>query len=140
MHECDVKPMPILLAASAGAGFVVLLTIGAVLSVARPEQDPALPQRGARQASSPVAMAQLPPAPTHLRPKDPDGDPLPTDQQLADMVRRGRNIFMETSANAGAYVGDALSCTSCHIDGGQKEGALPLVGIAAQFPAYSARI
>ncbi len=139
MHERDVKSMPILLAALAGGGFVLLLTIGFVLSVARPGQQPALLEGGTRSANSTVTMPQPTVASAHITPRNPDTDPLPTDQQLADMVRRGRDIFVQTGANAGAYVGNALSCTSCHIDGGQKEGALPLVGIAAQFPAYSAR-
>ncbi|GAC1385670.1 MAG: hypothetical protein NVSMB42_05360 [Herpetosiphon sp.] len=75
----------------------------------------------------------------HLVPKDPAKDPLPSDIHLAESVKLGANIFSHTSQYAGQFVGNSLSCTNCHINGGQKEGALPLVGVAAQFPEFSGR-
>lgn len=78
-------------------------------------------------------------APRTLVVKDVNKDPLPKNQQLADMVKLGQQIFTQTPRNAPQYVGNALSCSNCHINGGQKEGALPLAGIAAQFPAFSPR-
>ncbi|GAC1557363.1 MAG: c-type cytochrome [Herpetosiphon sp.] len=77
--------------------------------------------------------------PAKLVPKDPAKDPLPSDPHLADSVKLGANIFSHTSQYAGQFVGNSLSCTNCHINGGQKEGALPLVGVAAQFPEFSGR-
>lgn len=90
-------------------------------------QDAARPVGG--QATAPQSMTI----------RDVNKDKLPTNPQLAEMVKLGYDIFTKTPQNAPQYVGNSLSCTNCHINGGQKQGALPLVGIAAQFPAFSPR-
>jgi thiosulfate dehydrogenase len=69
------------------------------------------------------------------RVKDPERDPLPADAHTADEVRRGYRLFLDTR-ELGA---SSLSCGSCHLNAGQKEGALPLVGIAKAFPEYNKR-
>lgn len=33
----------------------------------------------------------------------------------------------------------ALSCSNCHLNAGQRDRALPRVGIAGQFPEYNRR-
>ena len=53
------------------------------------------------------------------------------------LVQQGYRLFMETPRYT--KIGAALSCGSCHLNGGQKEGAMPLVGIAAVFPEYNRR-
>ena len=73
------------------------------------------------------------------RVKDPFRDPLPKDPALAEEIRRGYRIFLDTPANAPRYSRAALSCGSCHLNAGQKEGAMPLVGIAGVFPEYNRR-
>ena len=37
------------------------------------------------------------------------------------------------------FVGNALSCTSCHLDDGQHPKAATFIGVAAAYPAYSPR-
>lgn len=90
-----------------------------------------------QDASHPVGGQSS--GPQTLTVRDVNKDKLPSNQQLADMIKLGHAIFTQTPQNAPQYVGNSLSCSSCHINGGQKEGALPLVGIAAQFPAFSPR-
>ena len=46
---------------------------------------------------------------------------------------------MNTPKYAPQYSGNDLSCTNCHLNGGQKEKALPLVGVAETFPGYNKR-
>ena len=65
-------------------------------------------------------------------------DPL-TDPGASGEVRRGYALFQDTPRLAGKYTRARLSCGSCHLNAGQKEGALPLVGIAAVFPEYNRR-
>ncbi len=74
-----------------------------------------------------------------MRVKDPARDRLPVDAALAEEIRRGYALFQDTPAGAPGTVAAALSCGSCHLNAGQKEGALPLVGIAAVFPEYNRR-
>ncbi len=71
--------------------------------------------------------------------RDPGRDPLPSDPTQAQEIRRGYLLFLDTSRLAPGSVGAALSCGNCHLNAGQKEGALPLVGIAAVFPEYNRR-
>lgn len=71
--------------------------------------------------------------------KDPNRGPLPSDQELANQIKLGYQIILDTPGQAGTYVGNDLSCTNCHLNAGQKDKALPLTGVAADFPQYSAR-
>jgi len=72
--------------------------------------------------------------------KDVDKDPLPGNTQLADSIRLGAQIFNDTPTYAKQYVPTStLTCASCHANGGQKVGALPLAGVAPQFPEYNTR-
>lgn len=70
---------------------------------------------------------------------DPARDSLPADPHLAEQVRLGYQLVRETKRFAGPYVGNGLSCGNCHLNAGQKDRALPLVGVAATFPQYRAR-
>jgi thiosulfate dehydrogenase len=45
---------------------------------------------------------------------------------------------MNTPAEAARFV-RRNHCTNCHLNAGQRERALPLVGIAASFPEYNRR-
>lgn len=51
------------------------------------------------------------------------------------LVQRGRVLFMRPRGIGG----NALACTSCHLEGGRDPDALPLLGVAAQYPRYSSR-
>ena len=58
---------------------------------------------------------------------------------LGEQIRRGYRIFINTPAEAPAFVRNKLSCGNCHLNAGQRERALPIVGIAAAFPEYNKR-
>ena len=70
---------------------------------------------------------------------DPMRDTIAGDARVAAMIRRGYEIFSNTPASAPALSGNGMSCTSCHLNGGQKEAAWPLAGVATLFPQYRAR-
>ena len=54
-------------------------------------------------------------------------------------VLRGFELFMNTSKIAPELSGGTMSCNNCHPNGGQREKAMPLVGIAKLFPEYNKR-
>lgn len=54
-------------------------------------------------------------------------------------IRRGRALVMNTRDSLPDHVGNRLRCTSCHLDGGVRRDAMPLVGVYARFPQYRTR-
>ena len=107
------------------------LALALLLGAGATAADGGVAQRLVPASASLVEMA--------LRVKDPTRDPLPGDPVLAEQIRRGYALFQNTPREAPGSVASALSCGSCHLHAGQKEGALPLVGIAAVFPEYNRR-
>jgi thiosulfate dehydrogenase len=62
-----------------------------------------------------------------------------TDPNLLASIRRGRAILTATRDSLPDHVGNALRCTSCHLDEGRRSGAMPWVGVYARFPQYRSR-
>ncbi len=78
-----------------------------------------------------VAFAsEIPDAPT----KYPDGE-------LGRMVKLGEDIILNTNTHplTKDYVGNKLTCTNCHFNGGKDKTLGTFIGTAAAFPAYSKR-
>ena len=74
-------------------------------------------------------------------------DPLPSPPsqyppgELGEMVKLGEDIIMHTDTHplTKDLVGNKLTCSSCHIDGGKGNTIGTFIGTATAFPAYSAR-
>lgn len=69
---------------------------------------------------------------------------LPADSLIPEgregaSIRRGRALVMKTKDSLPHLVGNRLNCTSCHLDGGVRPNAMPLVGVYARFPQYRTR-
>jgi thiosulfate dehydrogenase len=58
---------------------------------------------------------------------------------LSEEIRRGFRIFTNTPREAPRLAPGGMSCSSCHMNGGQRERSLPLVGVAGMFPEYNRR-
>jgi thiosulfate dehydrogenase len=58
---------------------------------------------------------------------------------VGEAIAFGRRLLTHTPDNAPAYSGNALNCTSCHLDGGRTPWAAPWVGIWGVFPEYRSR-
>ncbi|MBU6246445.1 MAG: c-type cytochrome [Xanthomonadaceae bacterium] len=58
---------------------------------------------------------------------------------FGDMVRLGREIFVDTGVAAKAYVGNGLRCSNCHLDAGRLANSAPLWGAYVAYPAYRAK-
>lgn len=58
---------------------------------------------------------------------------------FGEAIQLGEKLVSQTKRYAGAYVGNDLSCTNCHLNGGRKAWAAPWVGIWGVFPEYRSR-
>lgn len=70
--------------------------------------------------------------------------PVPPESTLkADPVSlsvlRGRALVNATKDSLPGYVGNDLRCTSCHLFGGRRAGAMAWVGVYGRFPQYRSR-
>src|SRR5688572_13295383 len=73
-------------------------------------------------------------------PKNPLTDEsLNDDSKLSKEIRWGFQLFTSTPAEAPQFVPGKITCNNCHLNGGQRDRALPLVGIAGMFPEYNRR-
>src|SRR6202051_564508 len=68
----------------------------------------------------------------------PDTSTIPAGP-LGDSIRLGMQVFNDTPKYAEKYVGNKLSCTHCHIDGGTVSKGMPMVGLPGIFPMYRDR-
>ena len=58
---------------------------------------------------------------------------------MGDSIRLGLHVFNETPKYAERYVGNKMSCTHCHVDGGTVSKGMPMVGLPGIFPMYHDR-
>jgi thiosulfate dehydrogenase len=72
-------------------------------------------------------------------PHDPLKDPSLGDPKLAEQIKWGYRIFVDTPREAARFTGGTVSCSNCHLNAGQRERALPLVGVAGMFPEHNNR-
>ena len=71
--------------------------------------------------------------------RNPLNDSISNDRRKASLVKKGFKIFTQTKKYAARFSGNDLSCGHCHINAGQREKALPLVGVAGIFPEFNKR-
>lgn len=69
---------------------------------------------------------------------------LPPDTSIpagraGEAVRRGRALFTDTRRQLPAFVGNALTCSNCHLGAGSVAYAAPMIGLWGLFPEYRAR-
>jgi thiosulfate dehydrogenase len=72
-------------------------------------------------------------------PKNPLTDPALDNSKLSHDIKWGFRIFTDTPHEAPQFAPSKMSCNNCHLNGGQRERSLPLVGVAGMFPEYNRR-
>ena len=72
-------------------------------------------------------------------PRNPLVDVSLDKSRLSEEVRRGFKLFTNTPVEAPHLAPGKMSCSNCHMNGGQREKSLPLVGVAGMFPEYNRR-
>ena len=70
---------------------------------------------------------------------DPMADSIHPDPRMASIIRLGFQISQDPQTYASEFVGNDLTCGNCHLNAGQRDRALPLLGVAATFPQYRRR-
>lgn len=97
------------------------------------------------QGAKPVAASQVKKYRALLDPKV-EATPFET-PRLAAMLKepnaaqlvRGMRLHLDTRALLPGHVGNALNCTSCHLNAGTVADGSPFVGVSAFFPGYAPR-
>jgi thiosulfate dehydrogenase len=72
-------------------------------------------------------------------PKNPLTDTSLDKSRLSDDIRWGFKLFTNTPGEARRFTPSKISCSNCHLNAGQRERSLPLVGVAGMFPEYNRR-
>ena len=72
-------------------------------------------------------------------PRNPLTDRSLDDSKLSKDIKWGFQIFTNTPGEVPHLAPGKISCNNCHLNGGQREKSLPLVGVAGMFPEYNRR-
>lgn len=124
--------LPVLL-----AGAAVLLAACSDRSAPAPAAEPAATSAPAPASIAPAAtVAKATATPAAFTP--PKESAIP-DNEFGAMVRKGRDIFTNTHANATEYVGNQLNCSNCHLDAGRRANSAPLWAAYVRYPRYRAK-
>ena len=68
----------------------------------------------------------------------PTPDSIPGGQR-GEQIRLGYQLIVHTQEFAAPYVGNALTCANCHLDGGLDPNSASFVGLSRVYPEYRAR-
>ncbi len=109
------------------AGIIALTIAAAACARAPAENRPAL----VKASTTMVTAWQVPFNPLEDRALD--------NSPLSEQIRWGFRLFTDTPRQAPHFVGGKVACANCHLNAGQRERALPIVGVAGVFPEYNAR-
>jgi thiosulfate dehydrogenase len=102
-------------------------------------------ERGAAPAVSPIKLTgPLIAASMSMKaawefPRNPLTDRTLDGSKLSEEIRRGFRLFTNTPEEAPNLAPGGMSCTNCHMNGGQREKSMPLVDVAGMFPEYNRR-
>ena len=88
---------------------------------------------------SPLVAASTTMVTAWVVPNNPLEDKTLGNSPLAEQVRWGYRIFVDTPKEAARFTGARVSCANCHLNAGQRDRALPVVGVAGMFPEYNNR-
>jgi cytochrome c len=61
------------------------------------------------------------------------------DTPLGDMIRIGRDVFVDTQRYAKPFVGNKLNCVNCHLDGGRQANSAPLWAAYVAYPSFRSK-
>ncbi len=97
-------------------------------------------------AGTPISAAQVKTLRDQLNPVTTDSSAFETPRLAAllaapnaDQVVRGMRLHLQTKALLPDNVGNALNCSSCHLNAGTVADGSPFVGVSAFFPSYAPR-
>ena len=111
------------------AGVVLVsMLVGTISCVPPPRVTESEEGAVRRSAGSPVDALFVPPSP----------ETIPGDLR-GEQIRLGYKMIVDTQEYGKRYVGNALTCTNCHLDAGLNPNSASFVGIATLYPQYRQR-
>ena len=113
------------------------LVLLAILACERPAAPP--PPASPIKMTGPLIAASMSMKAGWEFPQNPLTEKTLDKSKLSDEIRRGFRLFTNTPAEAPHLAPGGMSCTNCHMNGGQREKSLPLVGVTGMFPEYNKR-
>jgi thiosulfate dehydrogenase len=115
-----------------------ILALCAASACSQPRADDGLPQLK-YQLNGPLIPARMTMVTAWDFPQNPLSDKSLDQSKLSKEIQLGYRLFTNTPAEAERFVPGAVSCNNCHLNGGQRERAMPLVAISGVFPEYNRR-
>lgn len=113
----------------AAGSWLCVLALGGVISACNdfppPETAEGTPAETSPVVAAPAGFTFTPPA---------DSD-IPANE-IGAAILLGKNIFVNTQQYAKDFVGNALNCANCHLDGGRKADSAPLWAAYGLYPAF----
>jgi len=116
----------------------VLTLCIAASACSRPQADDGLPKLK-YQLIGPLIPARMTMVTAWDFPQNPLTDKSLDQSKLSKEIQLGYRLFTNTPAEAERFVPGEVSCNNCHLNGGQRERAMPLVAISGVFPEYNRR-
>jgi thiosulfate dehydrogenase len=89
--------------------------------------------------NGPLVSSRTTMATAWVLPKNPLTDPGLDNSKLSNEIKWGFKLFTDTPHEAPQFAPSHMSCNNCHLNAGQRERSLPLVGVAGMFPEYNRR-
>ena len=89
--------------------------------------------------NGPLVSSRTTMATAWVLPKNPLTDPTLDNSKLSNEIKWGFKLFTDTPHEAPQFAPSHMSCNNCHLNAGQRERSLPLVGVAGMFPEYNRR-
>ncbi len=112
------------------AVYLTLASVGLLIGCHRAEPT--------RPALDPIAQATPAAGSTPLDYAAPPDSTIPADPMGA-AIRRGRDLFTQTTTLLPRYAPGNIVCSSCHLDAGRRPDAASLAGVYARYPKYMTR-
>jgi thiosulfate dehydrogenase len=116
---------------------VFALALIALVACNRPAAEP--PSPSPIKMTGPLIAASMSMKAAWEFPHNPLTDKTLDKSKLSEEIRRGFQLFTNTPAEAPSLAPGGMSCTNCHMNGGQREKSMPLVDVAGMFPEYNRR-
>jgi len=111
------------------ASAVLVSTLWGTVSCVPPPRVTEREEAAGRQSrESPVDALFAPPSP----------DTIPGNLR-GEQIRLGYEMVVNTQEYGKRYIGNALNCTNCHLDGGLNPNAASFVGVSRLYPQYRER-
>src|SRR6266705_321467 len=118
---------------------LVLISLLLVVTAACSPSPPPVAAPSPYKLSGPLVSSATNMVTAWYLPKNPLTDRSLDNSKLSQDIKWGFRLFTNTPHEAPQFAPSKMSCNNCHLNAGQRERSLPLVGVAGMFPEYNRR-